>query len=333
MFLEPQIVPVTPLTTQPSGGTDPVVPDACADLIFPDGPMTTYAIVDAALLPAFDGADDAGGLRASCLFNAAAAETLGDCGPYLVQLEPGHSFVGALFTAGQEPWVHWDRSAYILVQSRASFDAVRAHFRRFTKISDRDGAWFFLRFYMPEAMDEIMAGLAQSPAHLARWYQISGADPIERYIVPRPDAGTLHIHGWDSAQHAQLTAVTPAPYLLDEQYEAILRRIRDLRLVRRLTSAILHDYENLHELDADQTRALIHAGLRGARAEGLRTELAMGQFAAAGFLMGTPMTRAHLERVPGYCDRSAHENRRTRALLDHAEAAAARRLQSTQGAA
>lgn len=319
-------IPVVPLDAQMGTEVARCVPEGADDLFFGDPDLATYAIIDAATITGFEGPDDALGLQAACLFNGTAADELGDCAPYVVKLEPKHPFTRALFTQSNEVWDHWGRDGMIVLQTEAPFDVVRDHFRRFTKIPDEKGTWFFLRFFMPQAMDEILKGLAASPPHLARWFQLAGGAQIARFIVPRADLSVLHVYTADE----NVAVTQPAPYRLDDLYVAILKNIRDVRLVKRLTSAITHDYTNLHGLEPAQTHDLIAQSLTMARLEGLKTELAIGQFAAAGYLMGQPMTPAHLVRVSGYVDRHAHENIRTKALLEHAEAII---LQQAKGAA
>jgi hypothetical protein len=318
MFVDIQKIPVVPLDLQMGAANLRSVPKAIESVLFGDPDVTTYAVIDAAVLSGFDGPDDALGLPSACLFNGGPAEGLSDCAPYLVELHPDHAFTRALFTRSDQVWDHWDRSAVILVQTAAPFDTVRDHFRRFTKVSNEAGNWFFLRFYMPQAMDEIMVGLAHSAPHLKRWFKVGRDHEVSRYIVPRPDLDMLHTY---EAKGLLAQDDAPAtPYKLDPEYISILQKIRDLRLEKRLLAAITHDYENQYNMTVDQSRVLIHDSVLAARAQGLKTELAIGRFAAAGYLMGQVMTPAHLERVTGYTDRTIHENRRTKALLEFAEA-------------
>ncbi|MCK0122444.1 DUF4123 domain-containing protein [Loktanella sp. F6476L] len=317
MLVETQTLRVKPLDLQMGASTLLTVPSALEEVLFGDDALQTYAIVDAASLPGFDSPDAAGGLLAACLFKGAPAEDLADCAPYLIALEPDHSFTRALFTRSEQPWHYWDRNAVILVQTTAPFELVRDHFRRFTKIPDDTGAWFFLRFFMPQAMDAIIDGLSQSAGHLRRWFAIGREQQVFRYIVPRPDLDV--VHSYKPLQTLMQDKGAVAPYRLDAQYVMILERIRDLRLEGRLMSAITYDYANVQNLSADQIRQIVKDSIQAARAEGLKTELAIGQFAAAGFIMGQVMTPAHLSRVAGYLDRSRHENMRTKALLSFAE--------------
>lgn len=145
------------------------VPDAVHDALFdPSDPteaelehygdaeavpsMRTYAILDAAKvlhLPMLLASSD---LKHRCLFKGDAADELKNVAPYLVELEDGNTFTRNLFTSAGMPSNMWDREPGIYIRSRAQFDDIWKHFRKFTRVKDANNKWFMFRFWDGRAL-------------------------------------------------------------------------------------------------------------------------------------------------------------------------------------
>lgn len=110
-------------------------------------PLKTYAVLDAAKVPMLPTLLETSGLKYQCLFQGEAEKELRDVAPYLVQLEKGSAFTRNLFTSSAMPADLWDKEPGIYIRSRAEFDKVRKHFRKFTRIQDENGKWFLFRFW------------------------------------------------------------------------------------------------------------------------------------------------------------------------------------------
>ena len=113
-------------------------------------PLHTYAILDAAKVVNFVEMLEASGLEHRCLFKGEAAEEMRDVAPYVVRLEEDVDFTRNLFSHDPEqevPWFMWDREPGIYVRSRGSLDDMWRHFRKFTKVQDESGKWFYFRFW------------------------------------------------------------------------------------------------------------------------------------------------------------------------------------------
>ncbi|WP_339108535.1 DUF4123 domain-containing protein [Thioclava sp. GXIMD4216] len=119
--------------------------------------MRTYAILDAAKAPyLLTGLLDQADLMFQSLFQGSAAEELEECAPYLVELQKGHDFTRHLMTRLDDGVGLWDQELGIYVRSRASFDDLRRHFRKFTRLQDYHGQWFYFRFWEPELLRSIV---------------------------------------------------------------------------------------------------------------------------------------------------------------------------------
>jgi len=117
--------------------------------------MNTYAILDSTVWGK-QGQDlsvelENSGLEWKCLFKGQAEEDNKDAAPYLVNIswenfDPDNAipFHRALIEK------YWETNIGIFFRSTASLDDLWGEFRKFTRIKDTDGKWFYLRFWEPE---------------------------------------------------------------------------------------------------------------------------------------------------------------------------------------
>ncbi|MCK2168554.1 DUF4123 domain-containing protein [Thalassospira xiamenensis] len=111
-------------------------------------PMRTYAILDAAKMPYLLTSHlEESGLRYQSLFQGAAQKELAEQAPYLVELKQDNRLTRTLFTGPDGACGLWEKEPGIYIRSRASFDDVRNHFRKFTRICDEKGKWYYFRFW------------------------------------------------------------------------------------------------------------------------------------------------------------------------------------------
>ena len=123
-------------------------------------PLNTYAILGAAKVVNFVEMLEASGLEHRCLFKGEAAQEMRDVAPYVVQLEEDVDFTRNLFSKDPDedvPWFMWDKEPGIYIRSRGSLDDMWKHFRKFTKVQDEDGKWFYFRFWEGEVLNTILA--------------------------------------------------------------------------------------------------------------------------------------------------------------------------------
>ncbi len=115
-------------------------------------PLKTFLVADTPQFPDWDDLVQDLTLPHASLFSGETATQMSGVAPSLVELAEGDDFSRRLFTfldrmpeASQAH--HWHRPIGIFLRSREPFDVVRAHLRRFTKLEDEDGTWFFNRFW------------------------------------------------------------------------------------------------------------------------------------------------------------------------------------------
>nr|WP_237072758.1 DUF4123 domain-containing protein [Pseudaestuariivita rosea] len=139
------------------------VPDALYEPLFgqtdPDTPCHTYAILDAAKVTNLPELLAASELEHRCLFKGQAEDDLRDVAPWIVKLEEGNSFTRNLFTQDTKnpaPWYLWDKNPGIYIRSTASLNDLWKHFRKFTRIQDETGKWFYFRFWEGVTLDGLL---------------------------------------------------------------------------------------------------------------------------------------------------------------------------------
>ncbi|MDO5606775.1 MAG: DUF4123 domain-containing protein [Paracoccus sp. (in: a-proteobacteria)] len=146
---------------------------AADDLTHPAGTrvplplMQTYALLDAAKVANLAEMIACSGLEHRCLFTGATAGELSDVAPWLVRLEAESRFTRRLFTAGRMPGALWDKRPGVFLRSRAGFQPLWAYLRKFTRVRDETGKWFYFRFWEPAfaaVAQEIISQAGAGPA-------------------------------------------------------------------------------------------------------------------------------------------------------------------------
>lgn len=148
---------VQPLDRQIGAFPKKTAPDALRDVLFgprvpgPDPqsapPIRSFAILDAAKVTNLPELLERSGLDHRCLFKGSAYDDLKNVAPWIVQLQEGESFTRSLFTRSRATWHLWDAEPGIYFRAAASVDDMWRHFRKFTRIQDETGKWFYFRFW------------------------------------------------------------------------------------------------------------------------------------------------------------------------------------------
>ena len=136
-------------------------------------PLGTYAVLDAAKVVNFVEMLEASGLEHRCLFKGEAAEEMRDVAPYVVRLEEDVDFTRNLFSHDPEqevPWFMWEREPGIYLRSRGTLDEMWKHFRKFTKVQDEDGKWYYFRFWEGESFAACLSYIAAKSEHINTWF-------------------------------------------------------------------------------------------------------------------------------------------------------------------
>jgi len=82
-------------------------------------------------------------LEHACLYDEPLAQPMREVAPYLIRLQPWHRDTSWLFERG------WGQSWGIFLESTASGDELRRHFRRFLLVRSQNGRSLYFRYYDP----------------------------------------------------------------------------------------------------------------------------------------------------------------------------------------
>ena len=147
-----------------------------------DNGLNTYVIIDPTLRKTVSGLFDLDVLdvKSRCLFNGRAAEENEEVAPYLID--------ATVSAADQVPRFnrtfmqdHWGQSTGLIVRSHATFDDVRKHFRRFTKLKrEGRGGWVFFRFWDPRIASVYFRMIQHSAPRAEQWF---GRGLIDSYVI------------------------------------------------------------------------------------------------------------------------------------------------------
>ncbi|SEO42528.1 protein of unknown function [Paracoccus alcaliphilus] len=151
-------------------------------------PMQTYAVLDAAKVINLPELLENSGLEHRCLFKGDAYDDLKQVAPWVVKLDQGSDFTRNLFTRGDAPWYLWDADPGIYVRSRGSLEQMWRHFRKFTRIRDERGKWFYFRFWETRWIDRFIAAMPADQsrrllAPVSAVYAIAAGAPSRVYCI------------------------------------------------------------------------------------------------------------------------------------------------------
>lgn len=111
-------------------------------------PLNTYAVLDAAKMPyLLPGFLDGSGLHYESLLQGQAQEELENHAPYLVALEDDNHFTRRLFTGPKGVNGIWHKVTPFMIRTPVDFSTLRKHLRKFLRIQDEAGKWYYFRFW------------------------------------------------------------------------------------------------------------------------------------------------------------------------------------------
>lgn len=317
---------VYPAKTVPDILTDPLFGDVDvtdAEIALYGGadqvpPMKTYAILDAAKFSGgvgeFESCDD----PYKCLFKGEAEDALQDVAPYLFELSPDSSFTRRLMTHDPDlddtlTSAHlWHTDPGIYIRTRASFDDVWKHFRKFTHVQNEVGKWFYFRFWEAQHMAEYFYALRQDLTQVQRWFLINGQVPFTVFV---PDA-----------EESRMSRISPVPHIplgrpgqsfrIGQLETDILTQSKKTRFVRKLTKYLNEESTFLARMDHPQQIDLVKKLMEHAFYYNIRIEQAVANFALASLIFGRPLDGDPV--MAQFLNARIHQNDKARHVLSEA---------------
>lgn len=280
------------------------VPDALIGPLFSDLPMTplegkvfdaldppplrTFALLNAARVPGAHQLLETSGLPVRSLFKGDAKEKLQDVAPYLIQISARSEFTRRLFTSIKDvspdlTSLHlWPREAVIYFRARTDIDSLQRHLRRFSRLKDAQGKWYYFNFSAPEYAPAYFASLTENAERVRQWFLCEGVVPIDMFL---PDAKTgtcLHLSPNGAVQlgkpNQQICYGNP-------EHEAFLT-VKRSQFAARLDTFLIAEVPGYATRDKDDRMRHAEALVVSAQKFSIRIEKAVSDFVLAGTLFG-----------------------------------------------
>ena len=237
--------------------------------------LQTYAVLDAAKVQGLPEMLETSGLEHRCLFTGEAFDELKDAAPWIVKLEQDAPLLEYLFTQSDAPWHLWDAEPGVFLRSTKPLKEVWSYLRKFTRIKDEAGNWFYQRFWEPATLTHAL-NLDSSP------------------FVANEDAGIRFVIGISSNQ-AQIVELKLAernrqtPILTLQDRKSFDKAVED-RYIRDFAAQMSHAApDQLHLLGTQDPKIIegVVAGvLDNLRAVGFRRRSDIGRIVVLALFYG-----------------------------------------------
>lgn len=137
------------------------------------GDAPVYALID--VTRAFGLAEDleSSGLEVRSLFTGEAEDALEEVAPWLVKLDLENSFTRRLLTqleGEDQNGAYWTAESALFLRSEGEMADVWKHLRKFTRVQDETGKWYYLRYWESRFFAIYAERIARDPGLVARWF-------------------------------------------------------------------------------------------------------------------------------------------------------------------
>lgn len=217
---------------------------------------------------------------AVCLWQGQAEEKWADQAPWLGTITTGGTLWRNFVTEGSAPWDWWPVWPGVLIQPRRTLSDLRTHLRKLSRVTDREGRSYFLRFWEPLTAAAFWLSHADDPDHVAWRY---GADVA---AVRWPGA-----EGICTAQLAEPVPAGPAPPNAIDQYRPHFKSAHWDHFTTRIGMALKEQGRPFDQVPQSEARERCNA----ARRAGYRSEAAIWDIVRASILLEAQGRDPHSE--------------------------------------
>lgn len=236
-------------------------------------PLRTYLVVDAYLytkIRGFFDLDLINDVPVKCLFKGEAEESMKTVAPYLIDMTlPEGAWKDKSKVSNFHKYYfenQWGKGTGIFVRSATDMEEIYQHFRKFTKVQDEKGKWYFFRFYDPRSFMQIVRSL--STANTQYFFA-----NIQCIICPNKNT-TAHI----SVQQSSSGETPPAPIIFNETLRKAMGLQRKQQFAQSMQKLLEKKYTSFCELDDDHRKDFILTALTDAEGYGIALERSLGYF-------------------------------------------------------
>lgn len=244
-------------------------------------PMRTYAVLDAAKVMNLPELLAASALKHHCLFKGKSCDELKNVAPWIVQLENGNDFTRRLFTGPKGINGLWDKEPGIYIRSRASLEDMRKHFRKFTRVTDENGNWFYFRFWEAGYADSYFETLGAYPERLRAWLMTESGKALDISIASRKAFTTFSYH-----PDMPLPGRQNSAFRYESPERAAHIQVKRHEFVGKLCRHLCSISARFDDMDTQRQRQLAANFVHFAAQFGMKIERSVADFAAASILLG-----------------------------------------------
>lgn len=249
-------------------------------------PMRTYAVLDAAKLVNLPELLGASGLEYRCLFTGKSHDELKDVAPWIVELKDGNDFARRLFTGPNGINGLWDKQPGIYARSRAPLEDMWKHFRKFTRVQDETGKWFYFRYWEASYAKSYFSTLGAYPEKLRAWLTTS-SDKFLSIGIASQEGFTTFAYRSDMHVAGRLNRV----FRYEDPERAAHTQVKRQEFIGRLCRHLCSTRQKFSELDEQQQESLARNFVHSAARYGMKIERAVADFAAASVLLGRSLEK------------------------------------------
>lgn len=243
--------------------------------------MRTYAILDAAKVMNLPELLAASELKHHCLFKGQSFDELKNVAPWIAQLEKGNEFTRRLFTGPKGINGLWDKEPGIYIRSRASLEDMQRHFRRFTRILDENGSWFYFRFWEAGYAESYFTALGAHPEKLRAWLTTESGKSLVIGIASHNTFTTFSHH-----PDMLLPARQNRPFRYEGPERAAHIQVKRHEFLSKLCRHLCAISAGFDGMERQRQRQLADSFVQSAAQFGLKIERAVADFSTASILLG-----------------------------------------------
>lgn len=169
----------------------------------------TYLLTDATtrkmINKTFD-LDDYNDLKMRSLYAGQLAKELKQQAPYLIDVTLNQEQISddSLVPKFHRDFFskYWGKNTGIFIHSTETLDNLIFHLKKFIKIQDETGKWFFFRYFDPRIMSHYLESIQHWPQRVAKWYGIKNQTQLIQNFVCEDMAGKQFIDFQLKPEHA-----------------------------------------------------------------------------------------------------------------------------------
>lgn len=273
--------------------------------------MRTFAVLDACKIKNLEALLEASDLHHACLFSGKTFEECRDAAPWVVELEQDAPLTRGIFTQDASPCALWDLAPGFFLRARVPLAAMRRHLRKFTRLRDESGKWFYFRFWEAAYARPYLNRVSSDISRAAHWFSLGPSERASIFVLDRIDRSMIIFSG--QTLQAEKTNI---PFELDVEDRRVFGEVRMDRFAARLDVHLRNKLGSFDRLAPEDRRLWLGTIIDEAQQQGLKLEKAVADYAEAYVLLGySPARDASIAR---HLHNDRHELDRARFALDEA---------------